>query len=142
MLYSYVCLIMFVCLSVCFLHWFQHGFPGYVHAMMKCKYKYYSGPRNLQIMHTRLRAQCSALNSHLFNKNKVNSPLCLCRSEVTSKHFLLHCPRYENQRLKMLNPFRIILTGTPVLTITTDLLLSGSEHQSVDKTHTTFWRCF
>ena len=64
---------------------------------------YYSGSRNLQIMHTRLRTQCSALNSHLFNKNIINSPLCLCRSEETSKQFLLHCPRYENQRLKMLN---------------------------------------
>ena len=63
------------------------------------------------------------------------TPLCLCRSEETSKHFLLHCPMYENQRLKMLNSFRIILTDTPVLTITTDLLLSGSEHLSVDKTH-------
>ena len=38
----------------------------------------------------------------------------LCRSEETSKHFLLHCPRYENQRLKMLNSLRIILTDTPV----------------------------
>ena len=64
---------------------------------------YYSGSRNLQNMHTRLRTQCSALNSHLFNKNIINSPLCLCRSEETSKQFLLHCPRYENQRLKMLN---------------------------------------
>ena len=32
-------------------------------------------------------------------KNIVNSPLCLCRSEETNKHLLLHCPRYENQRL-------------------------------------------
>jgi len=32
----------------------------------------------------------------------------------------------------MLNSIRIILTDTPVLTITTDLLLSGSEHLSVD----------
>ena len=94
---------------------------------------YYSGPRNLQIMHTSMRTQCSALNSHLFNKNMVNFPLCLCRSRETSKHFLLLCPRYEHQRLKMLNLLRIILTNTPVLTITTDLLLSGSEHLSVDK---------
>ena len=40
---------------------------------------------------------------------------------------------HENQRLKKLNSLRIILTDTPVLTITTDLLLSGSEHLSVDK---------
>jgi len=53
-------------------------------------------------------------------KNIVNSPLCLCRSEETSKHFLLYFPRYENQRLKMLNSFRIIPTDTAVLTITTE----------------------
>ena len=33
----------------------------------------------------------------------------------------------------MLNSIGIILTDTPVLTITTDLLLFGSEHLSVDK---------
>jgi len=33
----------------------------------------------------------------------------------------------------MLNSLDIILTDTPALTITTDLLLSGSEHLSVDK---------
>ena len=47
--------------------------------------------------------------------------------------FVLHCPRYENKRLKMLNLIRIILTDTTVLTITTDLLLFGSEHLSIDK---------
>ena len=41
----------------------------------------------------------------------------------------------ENQRRKMLNSIRIILTDTPVLTIPTDHLLFGSEHLSVDKTH-------
>ena len=35
---------------------------------------YYSGPRNLQIMHTRLRTQCSALNSHVFNKTVLTPP--------------------------------------------------------------------
>ena len=56
-------------------------------------------------MHTRLRTQFSALNSHLFNKNI---------SEEVKK--LANISYY------------IILTDTPVLTITTDLLLFGSEH--------------
>jgi len=68
-------------------------------------------------------------------KNSVNSPVYLCGSEDTSKQFLLSCPRYEYQRLKMLNSIRIILTDTPVLTITTNLLLFGSKHLSVVKTH-------
>ena len=79
-------------------------FVNYIHHSFKCLLNvpvfYYSGPRNLQIMHTRLRTQCSALNSHLFNKNIVNSPLCLCRSEETSKHFLLHVLGTKTNDLK------------------------------------------
>jgi len=45
----------------------------------------------------------------------------------------LNCSYVENQRLKVLNSIRIILTNTPVLTITTDRLLFGSEHLSVNK---------
>jgi len=45
---------------------------------------------------------------------------------------------FFNQRLKMLNSIRIILTDTPVLTITTDILLFGSEHLSTTTTTKTF----
>ena len=55
---------------------FKHFFSTYVPVF------YYSGPRNLQIMHTRLRTQCGALNSHLFNKHTVNSPLPSVSAEV------------------------------------------------------------
>ena len=39
---------------------------------------YYFGERKLQILHTRLRLNCSSLNSNLFSKNIVNSPLWKC----------------------------------------------------------------
>ena len=38
---------------------------------------YYTGYRKAQILHTRLRTNCSCLNLTLFQKNIVDSPLCL-----------------------------------------------------------------
>ena len=38
---------------------------------------YYFGQRKLEIMHTRLRINCSALNKDLFSRNTVASPLCM-----------------------------------------------------------------
>ena len=65
-------------------------------------------------------------------KTLLTPPSVSAEVKKTSKHFLLHCPRYENQRLKMLNTIRIILTDTPVTTVT-ERSLFGSEHISVDK---------
>ena len=39
---------------------------------------YYKGKRKLQILHTRLRTNCSSLNLHVFIKNISDSPLCSC----------------------------------------------------------------
>ena len=39
---------------------------------------YFIGEREYQIIHTRLRNKCSSLNSDLFQKNLVASPLCQC----------------------------------------------------------------
>ena len=44
---------------------------------VSCAPKYYfTGNRNLQILHTRLGAKCSALNHDLFLKTINDSPLC------------------------------------------------------------------
>jgi hypothetical protein len=45
---------------------------------------YYIGTRLGQILHARLRMQCSSLNHHLFRKNIVNSPFCQCRATETT----------------------------------------------------------
>ena len=37
---------------------------------------YYTGNRSAQILHTRLRTNCSSLNFYLFTKNVIDSPLC------------------------------------------------------------------
>ena len=41
---------------------------------------FYSGNRHKQVIHIRLRTQCSALNHDLFKKNISNTQLCRCGS--------------------------------------------------------------
>lgn len=66
--------------------------------------KYFnSGNRLLQIYHTRLRTECSALNHHLFSKSIIASSLCFCGDIETTKHYLLECPRYVQLRTTMIN---------------------------------------
>lgn len=61
---------------------------------------YHVGTRLGQILHTRLRLECSSLNDHLFRKNIVASPLCNnCGCVETTYHFLLECPHYSNLRI-------------------------------------------
>ena len=58
--------------------------------------------RLAQILHSRLRTNCSSLNQHLYSKNIVQSSLCACGSTEDIGHFLLHCPLYRNYRQDML----------------------------------------
>ena len=62
------------------------------------------GDRLCNIWHARLRMKCSKLNDDLYSHiHVVESPTCSCgfRRE-TSKHFLLDCPLYANERASML----------------------------------------
>ena len=50
--------------------------------------KYFNvGSRKGQILHARLRMECSSLNSHLFRKNIVPSPSCICGGFESTYHF-------------------------------------------------------
>ena len=62
---------------------------------------YDCGDRLDQILHTRLRTECSSLNQHLFRRNLVQNPYCLCGEIEDNKHFLLTCPRYNQMRAEM-----------------------------------------
>jgi hypothetical protein len=64
---------------------------------------YYIGTRLGQILHARLRMQCSSLNHHLFRTNIVNSPFCQCGATETTAHFLLHCSRHNATRLRYIH---------------------------------------
>ena len=50
---------------------------------------YLFGNRKEQILHTRLRTNCSVLNYDLYMKNIIDSPLCRCNNIETAKHFFL-----------------------------------------------------
>lgn len=62
---------------------------------------YYIGSRLGQVFHTRLRLNCSSLNSHLFVRNLVCSPNCTCGKIETTAHFLLECPKYSVLRQEL-----------------------------------------
>ena len=48
---------------------------------------FYSGKRHVQVLHTLLRTQCSALNYDLFKNNISDTPLCRCGSVENTYHF-------------------------------------------------------
>ena len=61
--------------------------------------KYYNtGTRLGQILHARLRMECSSLNSHLYHKNIIESPACACGGFESAHHFLFTCPRFAAAR--------------------------------------------
>ena len=81
---------------------------------------FYFGSRVAQIHHARLRLECSGLRHHLFKKNLVESPNCLCGSPETSNHFLFECPNYHQIRTQTLFdflyvPLKNMLFGEPRL---------------------------
>ena len=68
------------------------------------------GDRKSNIWHARLRMKCSKLNDDLYAYiHVVESPTCSCGARrETSKHFLLDCPLYVNDRETMLSELRDI----------------------------------
>ena len=66
--------------------------------------------RKSQILHTRLRLECSSLNHHLFRKNLIANPSCACGQVETSAHFFLKCPHYANLRQRYFSDLHRPLT--------------------------------
>ena len=93
---------------------------------------YYTGSRKAQILHTRLRTNCSSLNMGLFLKNISDSPLCRCESLQNAQHFFFHCPYFQDQRNELLNA--VLQFQTPSLS----LLLYGDISLSLEINKTIF----
>ena len=82
-----------------------------------------------QIYHARLRMRWSSLNAHLFSKNIIDSPLCICWAFEDTHHFLLSCTRYTTLRQELVN--KVIPVCHPFLNV---LLFSSQElSDSVNK---------
>lgn len=100
-----------------------------IHATPTIPEYYYSGVRLDQILHTRLRTECSSLNQHLFKRNLVESPNCVCGEVESNEHFLLACPRYNLTRESMLSTIRN--HTTLFANISTNVLLFGGRELSI-----------
>ena len=92
--------------------------------------KYFnSGTRHGQILHARLRMECSSLNAHLYKKNIVPSPSCLCGGFESTYHYFFKCPNYSLIRSRYLpnnlNEFSTndLLFGQPNLSETDNQIL-------------------
>ena len=93
--------------------------------------KYFlDGSRDGQIVHARLRMECSSLRHHLYLKNIEANPLCTCGEVESTSHFLLYCPQYQNQRQNLR-----IKIGIP---LSLNLLLYGDSNLSYETNRTIF----
>ena len=75
---------------------------------------------------------CSSLNEHLFSRNLVDSPNCVCGRSESISHFLLHCDRYRELRNETLFSLNL-----PVM-LNTDILLFGSDQMTDDQNKQVF----
>ena len=101
---------------------------------------YFTGNRKLQILHTRLRTKCSALNHDLFLKNITDSPLCQCGGIENAEHYFLSCPLYINQRYDLTNSIsaysnvslQTILYGNNLLTCHANTAIFGAVEKYIN----------
>lgn len=61
------------------------------------------GDRKSQVIHSRLRLNCSFLNEDLHRRSLVDSPSCRCGLPETTHHFFFACPLFTEQRLVYLS---------------------------------------
>ena len=103
---------------------------------------YCSGSRQGQIYHVRLRTNCSSLKLHLYSKNIIDSPLCVCGEIEDTCHFLLECNIYSEFRRELLtsvsslcNPsLNVMLYGSPDLSDDLNAQIFDFVHKYILKT--------
>ena len=91
--------------------------------LFKVSNYYLLGSRKCNIIHTRLRHQCSSLGEDLFRANIVSDPSCAWGCPLEDAiHYLLECPLYTNARMQL------IMSITPYTVISIKNLLFGSDN--------------
>jgi hypothetical protein len=82
----------------------------------------------LNILHTRIRNNCSALHNDLFHTNLIHSPSRSCGySTENAEHFLLYCKRFDAQRNIL---YRSLLAANVYIDLKTSLF--GSQIYNID----------
>ena len=97
------------------------------------------GSRREQVLHTRLRTGCSALNADLYAKNIVDSSLCRCGDVEDAAHFFFKCPYYSHPRVELLlsigrystPSINLILFGNTAFTFETNIAIIKSVHKFI-----------
>ena len=80
---------------------------------------YYHGNRKSQMLHTRIRTNCSSLNFYLYRKNIIQNKYCTCGEVEDTQHFFFICPQYNAIRQVMLDMISRYIVPT------LDILLFG-----------------
>ena len=101
------------------------------------------GTRKLQVLHTRLRTNCSALNNDLFLKNMSDSPFCACGQIEDADHFLLHCIEYADSRNMLYNSLssypqittQLLLYGNPRISDDSNIIIFSAVHNYIQNTN-------
>lgn len=88
---------------------------------------YYCGSRSGQIYHARIRMNCSRLNKHLYDRNLIQSPKCVCWDPETTEHYLLKCKIFNVPRQRHIHNLQIPIK------ISTNVLLFGSDKLTVEQ---------
>ena len=85
---------------------------------------FYTGSRIGQILHSRIRTNCSSLILDIFLKNITETPLGRCDSIENAQRFFFHCRYYEVQRRELM------IAISPYLNPSLKLLLNGDSNLS------------
>ena len=103
---------------------------------------FYFGDRFLNIQHARLRTHCSNLKEHLYSKNIIEDPFCICGEVETSEHFFLECTIYDEHTIMVDNlqaflPITIprLLYGDPSLDEHSNLAIYKEVHCFIKASH-------
>ena len=81
---------------------------------------FYLGERKAQILHARLRLNCSSLNADLFNNHVSDNDMCSCGAHKTAEHYLLYCNNHLTVRGETIHKINvaykveILLKGCPL----------------------------
>ena len=103
---------------------------------------FYTGKRKVQILHTRLRTNCSSLNLDIFIKNISDSPMCTCGSVEDTQHYFFHSINFRQQRTELFNEIsqyciptlNLILYGDLTLSLETNVRIFQAVHKYICNT--------
>ena len=92
---------------------------------------YYTGERKTQIILSQMRVHFCDLNSHLFDKLCVESPMCSCEVDIESlMHFFNSCANYDAERIKFRTEIHAVFGNIPTPTL--EHILHGDQNMNTD----------